>query len=132
MAKMEITFPENKKVNALLNGFEIKTDQPKQAGGDSTAPSPFELFLASLGTCAGIFALSFFETRKLNMEGFKLELDFKWNPQRHLLDKVEIILTLPTDFPRKYIAPLKSAVDLCLVRRTILEPPEFETVIKEL
>ncbi len=131
MAKMQITFPGNKKVNALLNGFEIKTDQPKQAGGDSTAPSPFELFLASLGTCAGIFALSFFESRKLNMEGFKLELDFKWNPQRHLLDKVEILLTLPGDFPEKYIPALKSAVDLCLVKRTIAEPPEFETIIRK-
>ncbi|NLI10770.1 MAG: osmotically inducible protein OsmC [Elusimicrobia bacterium] len=128
---MEITFPGNKRVNALMNGFEIKTDQPLKAGGDGEAPSPFELFLASLGTCAGIFALSFFENRKLNREGFKINLNFKWNPEKHLLDKVEIILTLPKDFPEKYVPALKSAVDLCLVKRTLANPPEFETLIEK-
>lgn len=131
MANMEITFPGNKRVNALMNGFEIKTDQPLKAGGDGEAPSPFELFLASLGTCAGIFALSFFENRKLNREGFKINLNFKWNPEKHLLDKVEIILTLPKDFPEKYVPALKSAVDLCLVKRTLANPPEFETLIEK-
>ncbi|GAB4033407.1 MAG: OsmC family protein [Elusimicrobiota bacterium] len=130
MAKMEITFPGNKRVNALLNGMEIKTDQPVAAGGDSSAPSPFELFLASLGTCAGIFALSFFENRKLSMEGFNMSLDFKWNREKHLLEKVEISMTLPKDFPEKYVPALKSAVDLCLVKRTLAEPPAFETIVK--
>ncbi|MEW5951433.1 MAG: OsmC family protein [Elusimicrobiota bacterium] len=131
MAKMEITFPGNKRVNALINGFEIKTDQPLKAGGDGEAPSPFDLFLASLGTCAGIFALSFFENRKLNREGFKINLNFKWNSEKHLLDKVEITLTLPKDFPEKYIQALKSSVDLCLVKRTLENPPEFETLIEK-
>lgn len=131
MAKMEITFPGNKRVNALMNGFEIKTDQPVNAGGDGESPAPFELFLASLGTCAGIFALSFFENRKLNREGFKINLNFKWNPEKHLLDKVEIILTLPKDFPEKYVPALKSAVDLCIVKRTLANPPEFETLIEK-
>lgn len=130
MAKMEITFPGNQRVNAIINGMEIKTDQPVAAGGDSSAPSPFELFLASLGTCAGIFALSFFKNRKLNMEGFNMSLDFQWNREKHLLDRVEISMTLPKDFPEKYVPALKSAVDLCLVKRTLAEPPEFETIIK--
>lgn len=131
MSKMEITFPGNKKVNAIINSMEIKTDQPVSAGGDGSAPAPFELFLASLGTCAGIYALSFFENRKLNMEGFKMELDFKWNREKHLLDKVEILLKLPKDFPDKYIPAIKSSVDLCLVKRTLMEPPAFETIVEK-
>ncbi|MDA8242639.1 MAG: osmotically inducible protein OsmC, partial [Elusimicrobia bacterium] len=59
MSEMEITFPGGKKVNALWHGFEIATDQPKSSGGDNSAPAPFDLFLASLGTCAGIFVLGF-------------------------------------------------------------------------
>lgn len=129
MAKMEITFPGNKKVNASFHGFEIKTDQPEFAGGDNSAPTPFDLFLASLGTCAGIFLISFFQNRNLSSEGLKLELDFEWNKEKHLLDKVKFTVTLPKDFPEKYIDAVKKSIDLCTVKRTIANPPEFETEI---
>ncbi len=79
---MEITFGGNKKINASYNGFEIKTDQPVDSGGDGTAPAPFDLFLASLGTCAGIFAVGFLQGRGLSTEGFKINLDFDWTRTR--------------------------------------------------
>lgn len=132
MAKMEIKFDGNKKVNAIFKGFEIKTDQPKEAGGDNTAPTPYDLFLASLGTCAGIFAISFFQNRNLNTKGFKMEVNFKWNSEKHMLEKVEYNLTLPSDFPEKYIQALKQSIELCSVKRTIENPPIFETnIVKE-
>ena len=53
--EMEIFFEGNKKVSANLNGTIIRTDQPLQAGGNGSAPAPFDLFLASIGTCAGIY-----------------------------------------------------------------------------
>ncbi|PIS47303.1 MAG: osmotically inducible protein OsmC [Elusimicrobia bacterium CG08_land_8_20_14_0_20_51_18] len=124
---MEISFPGNQKVNASLNGFEIRTDQPAEGGGEGSAPAPFDLFLASLGTCAGIYAISFFQNRRLNAEGFKMTLDFSWNEEKHLLDKISFTLTLPKDFPEKYIPALKKSVELCTVKRTLAEPPEFET-----
>ncbi len=73
---MEITFGGNKKINASFHGFEIKTDQPESAGGNNAAPTPFDLFLASLGTCAGIFAVGFLQSRNLSTEGFKINLPF--------------------------------------------------------
>ena len=46
MARIEVKFAGNKKVNAIVNGFEIKTDQPVEAGGEATHPTPYDLFLA--------------------------------------------------------------------------------------
>jgi len=129
MGRIEVKFEGNKKVNAKINNFEIKTDQPKSAGGDETAPTPYELFLSSLATCAGIFAISFFQTRKLNTNGFEMYMDFSWDKEKHKLGKVEINLKLPADFPKKYIPALKQTVELCSVKRTIADPPEFETNI---
>ena len=57
--EMEISFPGGKKVDSHFKGFTIRTDQPEKAGGEGTAVSPTELFLASIGTCAGYFALAF-------------------------------------------------------------------------
>lgn len=63
---MEIIFPGGKKVNALYKGFTIETDQSKSDEGEASAPAPFDLFLASIGTCAGIYVIRFFEKRELS------------------------------------------------------------------
>ena len=125
MSDMEIVFPGGKKVNALWHGFEIKTDQPGDNGG-SSAPSPFDLFLASLGTCAGIFALGFIQSRGLSAEGLKINVSFDRDPATHLLSKAAMKITLPKDFPPKYTAAVIKAAEQCLVKRTMDHPPKFE------
>jgi ribosomal protein S12 methylthiotransferase accessory factor len=129
MARITVSFPGNKKVNANIHGFEIKTDQPAISGGDGTSPTPYDLFLASLATCAGIFAIDFFQSRKLNTEGFEMYMDVLWDKEKHKLARVSINLKLPSDFPEKYISALKQAIELCSVKRTIVDPPVFETNI---
>ena len=128
---MEISFPGGKKVNAQFNGFTIKTDQSKKDGGDDTAPTPSFLFWASLGTCAGIYALSFCEKRKMDTEKLKLVLDFESDPKTHMVKKVLMKLILPPDFPEKYIPAIIKAMDLCHVKKHLHEPPEFETTTQK-
>jgi putative redox protein len=123
---MEITFPGNKKVNANYKGFTIETDQPVGAGGDGTAPAPFDLFLASLGTCAGIYVLQFMQQRGLNTEGAGLLMDMERDPETHLVSKVKMELKLPADFPEKYTAAAMRAAELCAVKRHLDQPPAFE------
>ena len=126
MSDMEITFPGGKKVNAQWHGFEIKTDQPASGGGEGASPTPFDLFLASLGTCAGIFALGFIQSRGLSAEGLKITASFEQNPDTHLLGKAVLKITLPKDFPPKYKAAVIKAADQCYVKRTMDNPPKFE------
>ncbi|HOW89005.1 MAG TPA: OsmC family protein [Elusimicrobiales bacterium] len=123
---MQITFGGNKKINASVHGFEIRTDQPAAAGGDGSAPTPFDLFLASLGTCAGIFAVGFLQSRKLSTEGFKIDMSFEWDEGAHLIRKVGMKVTLPENFPPQYKAALIKSMELCTVKRHLAEPPRFE------
>jgi len=129
MARIEVKFAGNKKVNAIVNGFEIKTDQPVEAGGEATHPTPYDLFLASLACCAGVFAVNFFQSRNINFEGFEMYVDVFWDKEKHKLGKVVINMKLPSDFPEKYIPALKNTVELCSVKKTIIDPPEFHTNI---
>lgn len=124
-----LSFPGNKKVNVRFKDFEIKTDQPKDAGGDGTAPTPYELFLSSLAACAGVFAIGFFQARNIKTDGFEMYLDFIWDNAKHRLSKVVINMKLPKDFPEKYINALKETVNLCSVKKTITDPPEFDIVV---
>ncbi|MFO7988689.1 MAG: OsmC family protein [Thermodesulfobacteriota bacterium] len=122
---MEISFPGNKKVNAHYKGFTIETDQAKAEGGDGGAPEPFDLFLSSMGTCAGIYVVYFCEERNIDITGMKMSLTFDRNEQTHLIEKVNIQISLPPGFPKKYKSAIVKTAGLCTVKRNILHPPEF-------
>lgn len=125
MFEMEIVFPGNKRVDAILDGQVIKTDQPVQAGGDGTAPAPFDMFLASIGTCAGIYVLGFCQARGIKTDGIKLIQRMNYNYQKRLFDKIEIEIVLPPDFPEKYKSAVIHAADNCAVKKHLLNPPEI-------
>jgi len=125
MSEMKITFPGGKKVAALWHGFEIMTDQPAGGGGEGSAPAPFDLFLASLGTCAGIFVLGFIQSRGLSTEGLEIVQEMDWDPEAHLMKKISFRIVLPKDFPEKYKGAVIKAAEQCLVKRTLHNPPEF-------
>ena len=122
---MSISFPAGKKVNATYNGFTFKTDQPVKEGGNGSAPEPFSLFLASLGTCAGVYVLYFCEERKIDTTGLKMNLTFKQDKQTHLVKKVSMEILLPPSFPPKYKTAVIKSAKLCTVKRNITTPPEF-------
>ena len=125
---MEISFPGGKKVDAHFKGFTIKTDQGEKDGGEGSAPTPSFLFLASLGACAGLYALNFCEKRKIDTAKLRLELEFKTHKKTNMVEIVRLKLTLPPDFPEKYRPAIVKAVDLCYVKKHLHEPPEFETI----
>lgn len=122
---MKITFHGGKKVQAEYNGFIHATDQPPAQGGDGTAPSPFELFLASLGTCAGFYVLSFCQGRGIDTAGIELRQSMEWDPQSHLIRQVNIEIVLPSSFPEKYRAAVVQAAHSCTVKKHLQSPPQF-------
>jgi uncharacterized OsmC-like protein len=123
---MEINFPGGKKVDAQFKGFTHKTDQPKEEGGDGSAPEPFDIFLASIGTCAGIYALSFCQARGIDAKDLRMVVRFHQNAETRLMEKIEINMTLPPNFPEQYKKAIVRSTDLCSVKKQILRPPAFE------
>lgn len=123
---MEITFPGNLKVNAKFGKFDVPTDQRKRAGGDETAPEPFNLFLASIGTCVGIYVLSFCKERKIDTDGLKITMKTERDKIKRMLSKITIDIVLPPEFPEKYKNAVIKTADLCAVKKHMFDPPEFE------
>lgn len=123
---MDVIFPGGKQVDALFRGFTIQTDQDRESGGTASAPEPFDLFLASIGTCAGIYALNFCSERGIASDGLKLHLTIRRNPEERRVDKIAIEIILPTGFPDKYKRAITKAAGLCSVKKHMLNPPEFE------
>lgn len=123
---LEVRLEGNKKITAYYKGHIIRTDQPEKAGGDNSAPAPFDLFLASLGTCAGIYVKSFCDQRNIPSEDITIIQSVEYNRETRLPGKISLNIKLPADFPEKYKSAVMNAADLCAVKKTMVSPPEFE------
>lgn len=123
--EMRVTFPGNLCVEAEYKGFTVSSDQPVDAGGDGCAPSPFDLFLASLGTCAGFFMLTFLKQRGIDPAGSGVTMTTERDPEKGLIGRILFELHLPDGFPEKYEQAVVRAVGQCTVKRHIEDPPEF-------
>lgn len=128
--EMQIYFDGKKQVNAEWNGQVIKTDQPIQGGGDGSAPTPFDLFLASIGTCAGIYVKGFCDQRGLSTENIKIIQKLNFDPATRLIDKIDLEIQVPNDFPEKYKEAVINSANLCAVKRHMQQPPEFNVYTK--
>jgi len=126
---MEVFFPGNKKVHARYKGFVIETDQSARSGGDESAPAPFDLFLASIATCAGIYVVSFLEKRGLPLEGAGIVMGHERDPETKLVTKITLDLKMPPGFPEKYRDAVIRAAEMCAVKRHLENPPAFETFV---
>ena len=124
--EIHVSFPGNLRVEAKVGEFVIATDQPEKSGGDGSAPTPFALFASSIATCAGFFAVKFCRTRSIDTAGMRLNMTYDWDKEKKRYPKMTLQLTLPKDFPAKYHEAILRAMDQCVVKEHIQNPPEFE------
>ena len=123
-----VSFPGGVAVEADVKGHRVRTDQPRPHGEDS-APAPFDLFLASIATCMGFYALRFCQERGIATEGLGLSLETVRDEAKKRLATIKVALTLPPGFPEKYMGAIQRAVDQCAVKKHMVEPPAFELTV---
>ena len=124
--ELTVTFPGGKRVDAQFLQHTIRTDQSVGSGGEGSAPEPFLLFLSSIATCAGIYVLSFCQSRGLPTEGLSLAQTADFHPATGRLEKVGLDIRVPLGFPEKYREALVRAADMCAVKKALQDPPAFE------
>jgi putative redox protein len=125
-SELFVTLPGGKKVDALVGKHVVRTDQPAESGGDDTAPPPFALFLAAIGTCAGIYVAGFCQKRGLPTEGIRIRQRNHFDRETGALQRVELDVEVPPAFPEKYREALVRVADQCAVKKAIQAQPTFE------
>jgi putative redox protein len=123
--EMIIDFPGGARVDAHFGPYHIQTDQPPQGGGVGSAPTPFATFLASIGTCAGIYVSGFCRQRGISTDGITLTQRMQTNPVTGLVSRVTLDIHLPPGFPDKYREPVVRAAQQCAVKKHFESPPEI-------
>lgn len=127
--QIEVTFPGGKRVDARVGDHVVHTDQPAPQGGEDTAVAPFDLYLASLGTCAGLYVLGFCQARNLSTEGLRIVQHVDFDAATKLPSRIRIELTLPPGFPEQYRAAVVRAAESCKVKKSIFAPPTIEVAV---
>ena len=128
--EIKVTFPGGMRVDAEYKGHIVRTDQPVHRGGEGTASSPFDLFLASIAACAGYYALAFCKERDIPTEKAGVVMRMEKNPETKMIGKISIEILLPAEFPERYKRAIIKAVDTCTVKAHLLKPPAFEIELK--
>jgi ribosomal protein S12 methylthiotransferase accessory factor len=124
--EMKVEFSGGKRVTSIYKGFRVETDQPRSEGGEGAAPEPYDLFLSSIGTCAGVTIVYFCESRGIPTEGIAMTLRFARNDRTHLMENIDIVVHLPPTFPEKYRQAVLRAADMCSVKRSLMNPPDIQ------
>ena len=127
--QMKIFFPGNQRVYADFQGTIIQTDQPVQGGGEGSAPAPFDLFLASMGTCVGIYALRFCQMRNIDTDGLEIIQSWDYDREARLIRTINFEIKLPAGFPEKYHDAIINTANLCAVKKHLVNPPAFNTTV---
>jgi putative redox protein len=123
---MDILFLGDTRMITEIDGAHVHT------GGEDD-PSPFGLFLASIGTCAGIKVLRFCQERHISTTGLAMKQRIFYSSDRNMIEKIELIIDLPSGFPAKYYNAVIRAANTCGVKKHLTEPPEIvvSTVVHE-
>lgn len=128
--EMLIDFPGGAKVDAHFGSFTVKTDQPPIGGGEGSAPTPFAVFLASIGACAGIYVLGFCRQRGLSTDGIQIIQRVHNNPATGMIEDIDLEIQVPPEFPERYTEALVRSAELCAVKKHLEKPPAFHVYTK--
>jgi ribosomal protein S12 methylthiotransferase accessory factor len=130
--EMVIDFPGGARVDAHFGAYTVETDQMPMGGGEGSAPTPFAIFLSSIGACAGIYVLGFCKQRGLPSDGIRIVQRAHTDPVTRMIGKIDLEIQVPEDFPEKYRASLVRSAELCAVKKHLERPPDFDVFTKEI
>jgi putative redox protein len=129
--RITISFPGKKRVDATLGPFTVQTDQRPRAGGDGSAPQPFDMFFVSIAACAGISALDYVQEHGLPETGLGVTLVAARHPREPRYDRVRIEVAVPDGTAPEHVRGIVDEIEACSVTKHIQQPPVFSVVVKE-
>ena len=111
---LEAKYVDSKKVEVRVNNFILHTDMPIEAGGQNSAPNPFEMFMASFIACQAVFAMAYIEKNGLKKEDFSFRAEPVYD-DKGLITKMTTIVKIPANFPKDKEVSFINVLKTCKV-----------------
>ena len=129
--EMKIAFRSGKKFVATCRGQQIITDQPEEKEGHDQGMTPPEVFIASIGSCIGVYVLNYCKTADINPIDMILSVDWQQTKNPARISKIKVNIKLPKGEIKDRSEAILRVAHHCLLHQTLLQPPEMEISLTE-
>ena len=121
---MEARFVAGEAYEVRVRGHRVVVDQPADAGGQDSAPTPTELFVASLATCVAFYAGRFLARHGYRRDGLAVSAGYEMAADRPArVSGVRLMVRVPAGLPPERWAALRAVVSHCTVHNSLAVPP---------
>ena len=123
---VEVAFVAGESYEALVRGHRIAVDQPAGSGGNDSAPTPVELFVASLATCVGFYAGGYLTRHGYGRDDLTVTAGFVMasdHPAR--VSDIRVTVRVPASLPAKHRPALRAVARHCTVHNTLISEPSI-------
>jgi putative redox protein len=112
-----------------VRGHTITVDQPAEAGGADTAPTPTELFMAGLASCVAFYARRYLARHQIPSEGLAVSLSYEMGGRPNRVTRISIEVTPPVELPAERVDAFMAVASHCTVHNTLVDAPEIGIVL---
>jgi len=114
-----------------IRGHNITVDQPLDAGGTDTAPTPTELFIAGLASCVAFYARRYLARHDIATEGLCVSADFEIGGQPTRVTRIRVVITPPHGLPMQRRDAFLAVASHCTVHNTLSNPAPVDILLCE-
>lgn len=124
-AAITVTHLGRDQLRIETRGHVLFADQPIGDGGDDTAPTPTELFLAGLSACVSFYAERFLRRHHLSTVGLAVGCDYAWAENPHRVGSITLTVDAPSLQPGLRSA-FTRVIEHCTVHNTLEHSPSID------
>jgi uncharacterized OsmC-like protein len=122
---MDVRYVSGEAYEVAVRGHHVMVDQPADAGGEDSAPTPTELFVASLASCVAFYAGRYLARHGFARDGLGVSVSFDMAGDRPArVATVRLTVRVPPGLPTERTQALHAVVSHCTVHNSLTNPPD--------
>lgn len=122
--RVRVDYEAGDRFRIAIRQHTITVDQPAADGGEDTAPTPTELFIASLASCVAFYARRFATRHDIPTDGLAVTAEFSMASHPARVGEITLQLHVPAELSAEQQASLLAVTSHCTVHSTLTHAPE--------
>ncbi len=123
--EMKVTYKGGKRFVATTRGHQLTIDQPKERNGSDRGMTPPELFIASLGSCIGVYIVNYCKNVGLNPNDMIVSIDWVLERNPSKISEIKVEITVPKIKDEKRKNAFIRVAHQCTIHKLLIEVPKI-------
>ena len=129
MGSLHVRAEDGDRFAVSVGNHVVHVDQRVEDGSEDSAPTPVELFAASLATCVAHYARRYLRRHDLPTDGVAVAAHWHLVKGPSRVGSIELSLTIPEGVPEDRRDALLAVASHCTVHNSIVQAPEITVTL---